>query len=59
MRPVRIAFFDIDGTLIDTEKKQITAKTVEALRRLQEKEICICLATGRAPRSRGYGSMRT
>ncbi len=49
MRPIKIAFFDIDGTLIDIEKKQITEKTVEALRRLQKKGIRICLATGRAP----------
>ena len=49
MRPIKIAFFDIDGTLIDTEKKQITARTVEVLRRLQEKGIRICLSTGRAP----------
>ena len=49
MNPIRIAFFDIDGTLIDMEKKQITPTTLEMLRRLQAKGIRICLATGRSP----------
>lgn len=49
MNPIRIAFFDIDGTLIDMEKKQITPTTLKMLRRLQAKGIRICLATGRSP----------
>ena len=49
MNPIRIAFFDIDGTLIDMEKKQITSTTLDALRRLQANGIRICLATGRSP----------
>ena len=32
-------FFDIDGTLIDMEKKCVTEKMLETLRRLQEKGI--------------------
>lgn len=45
----KIVFFDIDGTLIDMQRKKITAKTVEALQRLQANGIRICLATGRSP----------
>lgn len=46
---VRMIFFDIDGTLIDMKKKCISEKTLEALRRLRERGILICLATGRGP----------
>ena len=49
MNDVKIIFFDIDGTLIDMQKKRITEKTLEALRRLRENGIRICLATGRSP----------
>ena len=49
MSPIKIIFFDIDGTLIDMQKKQITEKTLEMLRRLREKGVLICLATGRSP----------
>lgn len=46
---IRIAFFDIDGTLIDIERREITPKMTETLIRLKEKGIRICLATGRPP----------
>lgn len=49
MEPIKIAFFDIDGTLIDMEKKVITEGTLEALRRLKERGVLLCLATGRGP----------
>lgn len=49
MGKIRIAFFDIDGTLIDFHRKQISAKTVEALKRLRARGVILCLATGRAP----------
>lgn len=49
MERIRIAFFDIDGTLIDFHTKQISAKTVEALTRLWAKGVILCLATGRSP----------
>lgn len=49
MRKIRIAFFDIDGTLIDFHRKQISAKTVEALKRLRARGVILCLATGRSP----------
>ena len=45
----KILFFDIDGTLVDMSQKRITPKTLEALNRLKEKGILICIATGRAP----------
>lgn len=49
MSRIKIAFFDIDGTLIDMERKQITPTTLEALRRLKANGIRICIATGRSP----------
>ena len=49
MNNIKIIFFDIDGTLIDMNKKQISAKMLETLIRLREKNIKICLATGRTP----------
>lgn len=51
MSKVKIIFFDIDGTLIDVNKKSISDKTVETLLRLKENGIKICIATGRAPGS--------
>ena len=41
MDNTKIIFFDIDGTLIDMEKKCVTEKMLETLRRLQEKGIGI------------------
>lgn len=49
MDPIKIIFFDIDGTLIDIQKKQISRNTLALLRRLRENGIRICLATGRSP----------
>ncbi len=49
MNNIKIIFFDIDGTLIDMNKKSISEKTLETLIRLKEKNIIICLATGRTP----------
>ncbi len=46
---IKIAFFDIDGTLIDFSKKGLSDKTKEALNRLKEKGILLAIATGRAP----------
>lgn len=42
---IKIIFFDIDGTLIDMERKVISERTVETLCRLQENGIKICVAT--------------
>ena len=49
MNQIKIIFFDIDGTLVDMQTKRITAKTIEALQRLKENGIKICIATGRSP----------
>lgn len=49
MNNVKIAFFDIDGTLIDMNKKCMSEKMVQTLNRLKEKNILICVATGRTP----------
>ncbi len=46
---IRIIFFDIDGTLIDMNKKEITEKIIETLIRLKERGVKICIATGRSP----------
>lgn len=51
MENIRIVFFDIDGTLIDMQKKQISVKTLKMLRQLKKNGIRICLATGRPPAS--------
>ena len=49
MAQIKIIFFDIDGTLVDMQKKQISLKTLETLRQLRQRGIRICLATGRSP----------
>lgn len=49
MSKIKIAFFDIDGTLIDSKKKKITENTKNTLLKLQENGIKICIATGRPP----------
>lgn len=51
MKPVKIAFFDIDGTLIDMDRKCISKKMLETLSQLKENNIKICIATGRSPLS--------
>lgn len=45
---IKIAFFDIDGTLLKLGNKQPTENTITALKRLQENGILICMATGRS-----------
>lgn len=47
MRP-KIIFFDIDGTLVPL-KEHIRPRTVEALQKLRQNGIRLCIATGRAP----------
>lgn len=48
---IRIAFFDIDGTLIDINHKSISDKTLEALNLLKDNGVRICIATGRPPQA--------
>ncbi|WP_421384353.1 Cof-type HAD-IIB family hydrolase [Bacillus salacetis] len=44
----KIVFFDIDGTLLDHDKKLPDA-TKKAIRQLQENDTYVAIATGRAP----------
>ncbi|KUP07643.1 hypothetical protein Q75_05300 [Bacillus coahuilensis p1.1.43] len=44
----KIVFFDIDGTLLDHEKKLPTT-TKQAIRQLKDNGIFVAIATGRAP----------
>ncbi|OQR57803.1 Cof-type HAD-IIB family hydrolase [Bacillus sp. CDB3] len=44
----KIVFFDIDGTLLDHDKK-IPQSTRDAVKDLQEKGVHVAIATGRAP----------
>ena len=46
---IKIAFFDIDGTLLPFGEKEIHPAVQEALRRLREKGIRLMIATGRSP----------
>ena len=49
MNAIKIIFFDIDGTLIDPRTKRISERTLEALQRLKQTGIRLCIATGRSP----------
>ena len=49
MNNIKIAFFDIDGTLIDMNTKIISEKTIYTLQKLKSNGIIICIATGRSP----------
>ncbi len=46
---IKIVFFDIDGTLFNIGARAMSPKTREALLRLKERGVKICVATGRAP----------
>ena len=48
MTKPKIIFFDIDGTLVPL-KEGIHPRTVEALQKLRQNGIKLCIATGRAP----------
>lgn len=45
----KIIFFDIDGTLIDMQKKKITPLMLSTLHKLQANGIRLAIATGRSP----------
>lgn len=49
MSQIKIAFFDIDGTLFKLHTNEMSPKTLETLQRLRENGIKICVATGRSP----------
>lgn len=44
---IKIAFFDIDGTLLKIGHRELTEKTAKALNSLRQKGILLCMATGR------------
>lgn len=44
----KIVFFDIDGTLLNTEHA-IPQSTVDAVNRLRQNGIRVAIATGRSP----------
>jgi HAD superfamily hydrolase (TIGR01484 family) len=44
----KIVFFDIDGTLLDNDKK-LPESTKEAIWKLKESGVFVAIATGRAP----------
>lgn len=45
---MKVAIFDVDGTLFDNNNRCVHPSTVEAIRRLKEKGVIIVIATGRA-----------
>lgn len=47
MKTAKIIFFDIDGTLVDPATGKIPDSTREAMARLHEKGVLLCIATGR------------
>lgn len=49
MDSIKIVFFDIDGTLLEMGARKPSPKTLEALKRLKDNGIKICIATGRSP----------
>lgn len=49
MRDIKIAFFDVDGTLIDMNKKKISERMLQTLIQLKQNGVIICIATGRTP----------
>ena len=47
---IKIAFFDVDGTLVDFDSKRPNETTIQTLKKLKENGIKIIIATGRPPR---------
>lgn len=45
---IKIAFFDVDGTLLRLGHKELSANTAAALRQLHQNGIILCMATGRS-----------
>ena len=48
MKKYQVLLFDVDGTLVPL-KGAARPRTLEALRRLHQNGIRLCIATGRAP----------
>lgn len=51
MKPIKIAFFDIDGTLVEFGKHKISDRVTKTLNQLKENGIILCIATGRPLKS--------
>lgn len=51
MNNIKIAFFDIDGTLIAMDRDTMSEQMEDTLLQLQKNGIILCIATGRPPRS--------
>ena len=49
MNEIKIAFFDIDGTVFDMDTKTVSDRMKETFKKLRENGIKICIATGRSP----------
>lgn len=49
MKNIKIAFFDIDGTLVDMQLKKMTEATRQTLLALKARGIRLCIASGRTP----------
>ncbi|WP_297951466.1 HAD family hydrolase [uncultured Lactobacillus sp.] len=49
MNKIKIAFFDVDGTLVE-KGKPISSKIIETLKRLKENGTMICISSGRSPK---------
>lgn len=47
MKPIKIAFFDIDGTIVAPGTNKISKRVTDTLNQLQKNGIIICIATGR------------
>ena len=54
---IKIAFFDVDGTLLKMGHKELSERTLHALTSLRQNGVKLCMATGRgylsAPRFPG------
>jgi len=48
---IKLAAFDIDGTLFDERRREFPASAVEALKELRSSGVLVTAATGRPPRS--------
>lgn len=44
---IKIAFFDVDGTLYNHSLNQISQLTIDGLKKLKENGVILCIATGR------------
>ena len=47
MSGIKIAFFDVDGTLLPLGVKEPSDKTIYTLKELQKNGVILCMATGR------------